>query len=527
MDRVYIWITISDCYLLRAHSLLSVRGVLVDDLDSDRDRYLDVEESLDPEDWGEMRALGHRMIDDMMSYLESVRERPVWRHAPDEAKTHFKKPVPLDPHPAEDIYQEFLDKILPYPIGNIHPRFWGWVIGTGTVMGALAELLAGFMNTNTAGGDHHIATHVEKQVVDWIKEMLGYPASASGLLTSGGSAANLIGLTVARNTKAGFDLRRKGLQTKHGGQRRMVLYASSEIHSSVQKAVELLGLGSDALRLIPVNDYYQIDLDALKAAIKHDREHGDLPFCVVGAAGTTNTGGIDDLNALGDVCQEEGLWLHVDGAFGAWVTLAPGLRKRVAGMERADSLAVDLHKWMYMPCEIGCILVRDEEAHRRTFSLTPDYLAHGEGGRGLTGGALPWFSDYGIQLSRGFRALKAWMSLKEHGSQKYGRLIQQNVDQAYYLADLVGTSPELELCAPVTLNVVCFRYTKPGLEDTELDELNKQIVIELQEQGIAVVSGTMIKDRYVMRVANTNHRTRREDFDILIREAIRIGDQMT
>ncbi len=354
--------------------------------------------------------------------------------------------------------------------------------------------------------------------------MLGFPASASGLLTSGCSAANLIGLTVARNAKAGFDLRRKGLQD---ASHKMVLYASQEIHSSIQKAVELLGLGSDALRLVPINDYFQIDLQALKATIAQDREDGHMPFCVVGAAGTINTGGIDDLNALADICQQENLWLHVDGAFGAWAALAPDARSKVAGMERADSLALDLHKWMYMPYEIGCILVRHEEYHRKAFSLTPDYLIHGECGRGLTGGDLPWFSDYGFQLSRGFRALKAWMSLKEHGSRKYGRLIQQNIDQARYLAELIRTSPELELSAPVTLNVVCFRYITPDLDDTELDELNMQIVIELQEQGIVVLSGTIIKGKYVMRVGNTNHRSRREDFDTLVREVIRVGKELT
>ncbi len=307
----------------------------------------------------------------------------------------------------------------------------------------------------------------------------------------------------------------------------MTLYASQEIHSSIQKAVELLGLGSEALRLVPVNDNFQIDIQALKATIAQDREDGDMPFCVVGAAGTINTGGIDDLNGLADICHQENLWFHVDGAFGAWAALPPGVRNKVSGMERADSLALDLHKWMYMPYEIGCILVQNEEYHRKAFSLTPDYLAHGEGGRGITGGDLPWFSDYDFLLSRRFRALKAWMSLKQHGSRKYGRLIQQNIDQAHYLAELINAQPELELSAPVTLNIVCFRYVAPEMDDAALDELNKQIVIELQEQGIAVLSGTIIKGKYVLRAANVNHRSRREDFNILIREVIRTGKELT
>ncbi len=482
------------------------------------------EKTLDPEDWESMRALGHRMLDDMLDYMKTVRERPVWQHIPDEVKVYFNSPPPLDPQSPAEVYEEFLENVLPYPVGNNHPRFWGWVFGTGTVLGALAELLAASMNTNAGGIDYHSANHVEKQTVDWFKEILGFPASASGLLTSGCSAANLIGLAVARNTKAGFDLRLEGVQQSDS--HRMVLYASQEIHSSVQKAVELLGLGSGALRLAPVNDWFQIDLEALKTTIAQDRKDGHLPFCVVGAAGTTNTGAIDDLNALADICRQQDLWLHVDGAFGAWAVLAPEAKSQLSGLERADSLAFDLHKWMYIPYEIGCVLVRREQDHRNAFSLTPAYLSHGEGGRGMVGGDLPWASDYGYQLSRSFRALKAWMSLKEHGIRKFGRLIQQNIDQARYLAELVDAAPELELVAPVTLNVVCFRYLKLGLDEAALDALNKQILVELQEQGLAAPSGTIIGGKYVLHVAHTNHRSRREDFDILVGEVIRIGEQL-
>jgi aromatic-L-amino-acid decarboxylase len=350
------------------------------------DDPIPLEETLDPEDWESMRALGHRMLDDMLDYMRTVRERPVWRHAPDQVKAQFDKPLPRDPQPPEEIYEEFLEHVLPYPIGNIHPRFWGWVFGTGTVMGAFAELLAASMNTNSGDLDHHSAIHVEKQVIDWLKEALGFPASASGLLTSGCSAANLIGLAVARNAKAGYDVRREGI---HAAPHRMVLYASQEIHSSIQKAVELLGLGSAALRHVPVNDDFQIDLQALRSAIAQDRGDGHLPFCVVGAAGTVNSGAFDDLDALADVCQQEGLWLHVDGAFGAWAALAPRAGNLVVGMDRADSLAFDLHKWMYVPYEIGCVLVRHRNQHRNAFALTPVYLSRESDGRGLTGGDLP------------------------------------------------------------------------------------------------------------------------------------------
>jgi glutamate/tyrosine decarboxylase-like PLP-dependent enzyme len=306
----------------------------------------------------------------------------------------------------------------------------------------------------------------------------------------------------------------------------MLVYASEEIHSSIKKAVELLGLGSDALRKISVNDNYQIDLEALVQKIAEDRAAGYNPFCVIGAAGTTNTGAIDDLMGMADLCEKQDLWFHVDGAFGAWAVLDPSVSDLVAGMERADSLAFDLHKWMYMQFEIGCVLVKDEGAHRDTFSQAPVYISREGDGRGLTGGDLPWFTDYGFQLSTGFRGLTAWMSLKEHGVNKYSRMIQQNIAQVRYLVELIEAAPELELAAPVPLNVVCFRYILPGLSNPALDRLNQEILVELQEQGIAVLSGSWIKGKYVMRLGHTNHRSKREDFDTLVGEVIRIGGEM-
>jgi aromatic-L-amino-acid/L-tryptophan decarboxylase len=481
------------------------------------------EETLDPQDWQAMRELGHRMLDDMLDHLQDIRQQPVWQHAPDQVKAHFRTAMPNDPQPVEDVYQEFLDFIRPYPIGNNHPRFWGWLFGTGTVMGAYADMLAAAMNTNSGDLDHHSAVHVENQVLNWCKQMLEYPDTSSGLLTSGCSVANLIGLAVARNAKAGYDLRAEGVSADSP---KMIVYASQGIHSSIQKAVELLGLGSQALRHVPVNRDYQIEIAALEDMIAQDRQKGYLPFCVVGAAGTVNTGACDDLEALADLCQRQNLWLHVDGAFGAWAMLSERDRHRVKGLSRADSLAFDLHKWMYLPYEVGCILVRHPEEHRNTFSLTPVYLEQDVAGRGLTGGDLPWLTDYDFHLSRSFRALKAWMTIKEHGRHKFARLIQQNIDQARYLGTLIDEQPWLELVTPVVLNVVCFRYLAPDFNADQLDALNKEILVELQEQGIAVLSGTTISEKYVLRVGNTNHRTRRKDFDLLIAEVLRLGSEL-
>jgi len=477
------------------------------------------EETLDPQDWDAMRALGHRMLDEMFDHLMTLRDEPAWRPMPDATRARFKSPAPQQGQPIEQIYDEFKRDILPYRQGTTHPRFWGWVIGTGTPFGMLAEMLAAAMNSNLGGGDH-AANEVEKQVLNWFKDVMGFPASASGLLVSGGSMANFVGLAVARNTMAEHAVRKERIQATP---RRMALYASIEAHASNKKSAELLGIGGEGLRSIPVNADYQIDLDALKAAITADRAAGLYPFCVIGNAGTVNTGAFDDLNALADLCAQEKLWLHVDGAFGALAKLAPDNAHLADGLERADSLAFDLHKWMYMPYEIGCTLVRREEDHVRTFAANPEYLAHMP--RGLAGGS-NWFTDYGLQLSRSFRALKAWMSIKEHGLEKYGRLIQQNMDQARYLAELVRAAPELELCAPFPLNIVCFRYATPGKTPQELNALNQEILMRLHEEGIALPSYTTLNGVWAIRAAITNHRSRREDFELLAREVVRLGNEL-
>ena len=329
--------------------------------------------------------------------------------------------------------------------------------------------------------------------------------------------ANVIGLTVARNDRAGFNVRELGLRA---GAEQMTVYASVEVHSCHQKAVELLGLGSRALRKIAVNDDYTIDLAALEAAIAADRAAGCRPIAIVGNAGTINTGAIDDLNALADLCAREGLWFHVDGAIGAVGVLAEGVKAQLAGIERADSIALDLHKWMHIPFEAGCVLVRHDAAHRETFALTPAYLEHGT--RGLASGRL-WFSEYGLQLTRQFRALKVWMSIKEHGLDRIGRMMVRNVEQAHYLGSLIASEPALELMAPIGLDIVCFRYNPGGLNDEALDALNKEVLIRLQEQGIAAPSYTTLNGRYCLRAAIANHRSTQADFDALAEAVVRLG----
>jgi glutamate/tyrosine decarboxylase-like PLP-dependent enzyme len=416
------------------------------------------------------------------------------------------------------VYQEFKDNILPYPMGTTHPRFWAWYMGAGTLSGAVADFWASITNSNLGGGNH-AAHKVEEQVINWMKEIMGFPATASGLLVSGGSMANLLGLTVARNVQAGYDIRTEGIRDG----KRFCVYASTEVHSCNQKALEMLGMGSRSLRKIGVKADYTIDLAALELQIAEDRENGLQPICIIGSAGTVNTGAVDDIDALADLCAAQGLWLHIDGAIGAIGMLADNVRPQIAALSRADSLAIDLHKWMHMPFEAACVLVKNEEAHKNTFSLIPEYLAKNT--RGVASGS-NWFSEYGPQLSRRFRALKVWMSLKEHGAKKFGRMIARNVEQAHYLKKQIELQEDMELLAPVGLDIVCFRYNPGALDLESLNALNKEIKLQLEERGIAAPGYTTLNGRYCLRIAISNHRSREEDFDLLVEMVRKIGEEV-
>ena len=476
----------------------------------------DPPESLDPSDWDALRKLAHRAIDDGFDHLQHVRDRPTWRPIPESVVARLHGSPPRSPQGAEAAYRDFQELVLPYPMGNTHPRFWAWFMGNGTPFAAVADFLAAVVNPNMGGGNH-AANHVEAQVVDWCKEIVGFPAESSGLLVSGGSMANFVGLAVARNARAGVDVREQGVAAIP---RRLITYASVEVHSCVQKAIESLGLGATSLRKVPVNGAYEIDVAALARMVDDDRSAGRQPFCVIGNAATINTGSTDDLAALADLCQREHLWFHVDGAIGALLALAPAHRHLVRGMERADSVTLDLHKWMHIPFEAACVLVRDRKAHRDAFALTPEYLEHTE--RGLASGSL-WFSEYGLQLSRGFRALKVWMSIKEHGLDRFGRLIDRNIAQAHELEELVRGEPQLELLAPVQTNIVCFRFNPGGMTDERLNEINEELLIRLHESGIAAPSYTTLGDRYCLRAAITNFRTNSDDLKVLVAAVKEIG----
>ncbi len=463
-------------------------------------------DGLDPEDWSELRSLGHRMVDDMVEHLQELRNRPVWQKLPDSTRAALRHAkLPRQGRELADVYDDVRRQIVPYVTGNTHPRFMGWVHGGGTAVGMLAELLAGGLNANCGGRDH-AGIEVERQVIAWAAAMVGMPAASSGLLVSGSSMANLIAVLVARTARLGPSVRRTGLQAA-----RLTAYAASSTHGCVPRALDMAGLGTDALRILPVDADHRLDLDALARTVHRDRTTGDTPFLVVGSAGTVDCGATDDLAAIADFCASERLWFHVDGAFGALAALSEHHRHKLRGIERADSLAFDFHKWAQVPYEAGCILIRDADLHAQTFAQSLAYLARDE--RGLAGNA-PWPCDLGPELSRGFRALKIFMTLQAYGTEGLARVVDQCCDVARHLADRVAREPSLELLAPVALNIVCFRLIPAESQDP--DDLQSDIVADLQEAGIAAPSTTTINGVRAIRAAIVNHRTRTDDADALI-----------
>jgi glutamate/tyrosine decarboxylase-like PLP-dependent enzyme len=466
---------------------------------------------LDPLDWQSLRAQGHRMLDDIFDYVEHIHARPVWQPIPDGVRAHFRQALPTTPSDLASVHDEFMRYVLPFGTGNSHPRFMGWVHGGGNVAGMLAEMLAAGLNANLGGRDH-MPIEVERQIVQWMRELFGFPQTATGLFVTGTSMANLLGVLVARTAALGVGVRCQGVAA---ADLRLTAYVSVAAHGCIAQAMDLCGLGTDALRLIPTNASHRIDLDALEQAIAADRDAGCTPFAVIGTAGTVDIGAIDDLDALANIARRENVWFHVDGAFGALAILAPDLAPRLAGIERADSIALDFHKWGQVPYDAGFILVRDGAVHQATFAAPAAYLRRET--RGLAAGS-PWPCDFGPDLSRGFRALKTWFTLKVHGADAIGAVISRTCALARHLERKIVATPELELLAPVQLNIVCFRYRA---EDA--DRLNADIVADLQESGIVAPSTTRIGNRLAIRAAIVNHRTNASDVDALVRAAVAFG----
>lgn len=454
---------------------------------------------LDPGDWEALRAQAHRMLDESLDFIRGVHRRPVWRPMPAEVRAAFDAPLPRAGQDLAAIDAEFRQRIEPFGPGNLHPGFMGWVHGAGTVEGMLAEMLAGGLNANLGGRDH-APIEVERQILRWMRRLFDYPEEASGLFVTGTSMANFLAVRVALAQALGPQVRRTGLSGGEG----LTAYASRAAHGCIPQAFEMSGLGSDALRLLPTESRHRIDLEALRQAVAADRAAGRRPFMVIGSAGTVDVGAIDDLGALADLAAAEGLWFHVDGAFGALGMMSAELTPLLAGIERSDSLAFDFHKWGQVPYDAGYFLVRNGEAHRAAFAAPAAYLRRET--RGLAAGS-PWPCDYGPDLSRGFRALKTWVTLKAHGTDALGAAMARCCRVARHLAARVEAEPRLELLAPVALNIVCFH--RPG-------EDSARIVADLHEAGLAAPSTTTIDGTLAIRAAIVNHRTREVDVDRMV-----------
>ncbi|MBF0498580.1 MAG: aspartate aminotransferase family protein [Candidatus Riflebacteria bacterium] len=455
------------------------------------------------------------MLDDIMDFTEHIRERPVWQPIPQCIRDIFRQPLPRKPTDLASIHKTFMQDILPFSVGNAHPGFMGWVHGGGTPVGMLAEMLAAGLNSNLGGRDQ-IPVEVERQVIQWMRELFSFPDTASGLFVTGTSIANLIAILVARTEAIGPDVRRHGIAATN---KRLIAYTSAGAHGCIAQAMDLSGIGKDGLRIIPMNDRYQIDISALEQAITNDKNASLTPFLIVGSAGTVDVGAIDNLAAIADIAQRERLRFHIDGAYGALAMLAPDIAPRLSGIERADSIAFDFHKWGQVPYDAGFILVRDGTLHKNTFASPVAYLKREA--RGMAAGS-PWPCDFGPDLSRGFRALKTWFTFQAYGAEKLGKMIAGTCELAQYMKQRIEREPMLELLAPVELNIVCFRY-----RGEYTDRLNSDIVIAVQESGIAAPSTTTINGHLAIRAAIVNHRTTSDDIDALIEATLSYGNTIS
>ena len=469
------------------------------------------ENTLDPDDWPSFRKQGHDMLDDMFDYLEQLREQPVWQGLSPAQRETFKQPLCNDSSDLAEAHTTFMKTILPYAVGNTHPGFMGWVHGGGTPVGMLAEMLAAGLNANVGGRDQ-APIELEKQLLQWIKSLFSFPETANGLFVTGTSMANLISVLIARTACLGKDIRKKGLAN---ADRQLVAYTSVSAHISIAQAIDIAGIGSNALRMIPTNENYQMDVEALAQVIRTDIKNGFTPFFIAATVGTVDVGAIDPLSAIADIAQRENIWLHVDGAYGALAILAPDLAPRLQGIERADSIAFDFHKWGQVPYDAGFILVRNGEHQLDTFATPAAYLSRES--RGLSASS-PWPCDLGPELSRGFRALKTWFTIKVYGTEKLGQVISNTCVLAQYLKQRIELSPQLELLAPVELNIVCFRY-----RCLNPNRINADIVIALQESGIVAPSTTILHGQLAIRAAIVNHRTTTRDIDVLIEATLAFG----
>ncbi len=482
---------------------------------------------VDDLDWDPERA--RRFTDAAASmfgeYLARLRDLPVaLPEGEDEVRAAVAIPVPDEPMADEDVLAYLREMAFRWSMYPGHPRFLAYITGAGTVPGVAADLLASGLNQNLGGWRlSPAATEIELHLTRWFAEQFGLPSGAGGLFVSGGAVANFVALKVARDRMAGLAVRQQGVAASGPA----ALYASTEVHVVTDRAADMLGLGMDAVRKVPVDEGLRMRVDALRGAIARDRAAGVRPLAVVATAGTVATGAVDPLEEIADLCAEDGLWMHVDAAYGGPAVLADDLRPMFAGIERAHSIAFDPHKWMYTPHSGGCVLVRDLFWLVDSFGAAPSYV-HEDKERTKHGLDLGMF---GPQFSRGFQALKVLVSLLAHGRQAYGRRISHDARLARYLGDLVRSRPDFELACPVGLSITCFRYVPPDLpqgpdREPYLDRLNERVMTEIQLDGRVFYSNAVLDGRFVLRSCLVNFRTEARDMDAVVDVTAEIGAKL-
>ena len=470
----------------------------------------------------EFRALGTQLIDRIANFLDSLPERPV---TPAESPSVVRKALtaerslPREGTSAELLLNHAADLLFDHSLFNGHPRFWGYVTSSAAPIGALGDLLAAAVNPNTGAWLlSPIASEIEAQTVRWIAEMLNYPAECGGLFVSGGNMANFVCFLAARQAMAGWDVRTAGMA---GPQLRV--YCSKETHTWIQKAADMSGLGTEAIRWIATDENMQMDVEALRKQIADDIEAGDKPVMVVGTAGTVSTGAIDPLPELAALCREFDLWFHVDGAYGGLAAVLPDAPAALMGLHEADSVAVDPHKWLYAPLEAGCALVRNPEKLRDAFAYHPPYYHFGVE-------AINYF-DLGPQNSRGFRALKVWLALQQVGRDGYVQMISDDIRLARELFERIRAYPELEALTH-SLSITTFRYVPADIDSSDakaasyLDKLNLELLTRIQNSGKAYLSNAVIHGKFALRVCIVNFRTSLADVEALLPIVTGMGNEL-
>ncbi|MDZ7716534.1 MAG: aminotransferase class I/II-fold pyridoxal phosphate-dependent enzyme [Balneolaceae bacterium] len=451
-------------------------------------------------------------------YYNQKKEQKVFAgKSPEEVMALFEEPLPERGMQMEDLLDKVRDDVLGSITNSAGPRYYGYITGGGNQAAVLAEMIKASLNQNNLKWHSSpVSTEMERLVMRWVAEFIGYPTGSAGVLLSGGSVANHNCLAVARTIKAPVNVAEEGLYNCP----LLTVYVSEEGHSSFDKGVDMLGIGKKYLRKIPTNDDLQMDTEALEKKILEDKDAGFYPICAIGVAGTTNNGALDDLKAVSRICKKYDLWFHVDAAYGGPAAAVPKVSSYFDGIKEADSVVINPHKWMYVPFEAGGVLVKNPEHLRQTFSTIPDYLKSDKEDRTRTD-----LMEYNLPLTKEFKSLKVWMTLKTYGAAKIRETIEADIDKATYLVRKVKGHSNFEMVAPAPLSIVCFRYNPGGLDNSALDSLNDSIVERIESDGRVFLTGTKIKGISALRVCFINHRTTNEDIDFLVKTVAEIGQK--